>query len=514
MVAALQYGDERIEGAEIARRAACVASGLRSIGIGEDAVVALVMRNAPALFEITLACNRIGAFHCPIDWRFKVDELSYILHDSGARAVFIDADLLAALAPAIPLGVTVIAVEPAPLALRAYRNVASAAVHDPAAPPVTHYAAWRDAQIPDTGPECRPRGRFAYTSGTTGKPKGVRRIAEGLHPEQPRLLRETVKATFDYESDARVYLSAPLYHGAPNLYGVQAMLTAALVVLDPRFDAEGTLRAIARHRITHLYLVPTMCVRLLALPDDVKARYDLSSVRFVACTGAPFAPPVKEAMIAWWGPVINESYASSETGMVTVISSADALRKPGSVGRPVSAAEVRIYDDAGRRLGPGQTGNIHVRQPAYADFTYHNRPEARAEIDREGLACVGDIGYLDDEGFLFICDRKSDMVISGGVNIYPAEVENALAGMPGVADCVVFGVPHAEFGEALVAVIEPTPGVPVDVEAARAWLKARLASYKVPKRIELMNALPRQESGKIHKRRLRDAYWQDAGRRI
>ena len=249
-------------------------------------------------------------------------------------------------------------------------------------------------------------------------------------------------------------------------------------------------------------------------PDEVKARYDLSSVRFVACTGAPFAPSVKEAMIAWWGPVINESYASSETGMVTVISSADALRKPGSVGRPVSAAEIRIYDDAGQRLGPGQTGNIHVRQPAYADFTYHNRPEARAEIDRDGLACVGDMGYLDDEGFLFICDRKSDMVISGGVNIYPAEVENALAGMPGVADCAVFGVPHAEFGEALLAVIEPAPGVPIDVEAARAWLKARLASYKVPKRIELMDALPRQESGKIHKRKLRDAYWRDAGRRI
>ncbi|HVL07923.1 MAG TPA: AMP-binding protein [Burkholderiaceae bacterium] len=509
MVAALQYGDERIEGEEITRRAVCVAGGLQAAGIGEDDVVALVLRNAPALFEITLACNRIGAFHCPVDWRFKVDELSYILQDSGARAVFIDADLLAALAPAIPAGVLVIAVEPAPLALQAYRNAASAVSHG-----VPDYATWRDAQAPHAGPERRPRGRFAYTSGTTGKPKGVRRVAEGLHPEQPRLLRETVQATFGYDGDARVYLSAPLYHGAPNLYGVQAMLAASLVVLDPRFDAEGTLRAIARHRITHLYLVPTMCVRLLALPDEVKARYDLSSVRFVACTGAPFAPSVKEAMIAWWGPVINESYASSETGMVTVISSADALRKPGSVGRPVSAAEIRIYDDAGQRLGPGQTGNIHVRQPAYADFTYHNRPEARAEIDRDGLACVGDMGYLDDEGFLFICDRKSDMVISGGVNIYPAEVENALAGMPGVADCAVFGVPHAEFGEALLAVIEPAPGAPIDVEAVRAWLKARLASYKVPKRIELMDALPRQESGKIHKRKLRDAYWRDAGRRI
>lgn len=511
MVASLQYGEDRIDGAEIARRAGQVAGGLHALGVGEDDVVAIVLRNAPALFEITLGCNRVGAFHCPIDWRFKADELTYILRDSGARAVFIDADLLPHLQAAIPVGVHVIAVEPEPLALQVYRQITvSVALPED----VVAYAGWREQQPSYSGPERRPRGRFAYTSGTTGRPKGVRRIVEGLHPEQPRLLRETVKATFDYEADSRVYLSAPLYHGAPNLYGVQAMIAAGLVVLDPRFDAEGTLRAIARHHITHLYLVPTMCVRLLALPPDVKAKYDLSSVQFVACTGAPFAVAVKQAMIDWWGPVINESYASSETGMVTVISSADALRKPGSVGRPVSEAEIRIYDDAGRRLGVGEVGNIHVRQPAYADFTYHNRPEARAEIDCDGLACVGDIGYLDADGYVFICDRKSDMVISGGVNIYPAEIENALSGMPGVADCAAFGIPHAEFGEALAAVVQPEPGAQLDPDTVRAWLKTKLASYKVPRVIELFAELPRQESGKIHKRKLRDAYWQDAGRRI
>src|SRR5207253_7704953 len=244
---------------------------------------------------------------------------------------FIEADLVATLRAAIPDGVHVLAVTPEQLALQAY-TTSRGTGEVPA--DVLRYEAWLNAQAAYSGPSRRPRGRFAYTSGTTGRPKGVRRLAQGLHPEQPRLLRDTVNAVFDFSADARVYLSAPLYHGAPSLYGVQAMLSTGLVVLDPRFDAEATLRAIERHRITQLYLVPTMCVRLLALPQQVRDRYDLSSVRFVACTGAPFAVAVKQAMIDWWGPVINESYASSEMGMVTVISSTDAMRKPGSVGRP------------------------------------------------------------------------------------------------------------------------------------------------------------------------------------
>ncbi|CAG9179805.1 Long-chain-fatty-acid--CoA ligase FadD13 [Cupriavidus laharis] len=511
MVASLQYGEARIEGAEIERRAGRVAGGLMALGVGEDDVVAIVLRNAPALFEITLACNRVGAYHCPVDWRFTVDELGYILEDSGACVLFMEADLVEVLRAAVPHGVRVVAVGPELLTLQAY-EVSCDDVDVPE--DVLRYERWRDAQAAYAGPARRPRGRFAYTSGTTGRPKGVRRLVQGLHPEQPRLLRETVEAVFDFSADARVYLSAPLYHGAPNLYGVQAILSTDLLVLDPRFDAEGTLRAIERHRISHLYLVPTMCVRLLALPEPVRRRYDLSSVRFVACTGAPFAVAVKQAMIDWWGPVINESYACSEMGMVTVISSADAIRKPGSVGRPVSEAEVRIYSEAGSRLGAGEVGNIHVRQPAYADFTYHNRPEARTAMDCEGLACVGDMGYVDTDGFLFICDRKSDMVISGGVNIYPAEIENVLSGMPGVVDCAVFGVPHEEFGEMVVAVVQPGDGAQLNPEAMRAWLRDRLSAYKVPKLIELHAELPRQESGKIHKHKLRDAYWQHTGRRI
>jgi long-chain acyl-CoA synthetase len=511
MVASLQYGKVQIDGLEMERRAGQVANGLAAMGIGEDDVVAILLRNSPALLEITLACNQIGAYHCPIDWRFTEDELGYILQDSGACVLFIESDLVATLHRAIPDGVRVIAVTPEAVALSAY-HISPEISTAPVA--LLSYDAWRGAQAPYGGPFQRPRGRFAYTSGTTGRPKGVRRLAESQHPEQLRLLRDTVKATFDFSEQARVYLSAPLYHGAPNLYGGQAMTSARLLVLDPRFDAEATLSAIERHGITHLYLVPTMCVRLLALPSEVRDRYDLSSVRFVACTGAPFPVAVKQAMIDWWGPVINESYASSELGMVTVISSADALRKPGSVGKPVSEAEVRVYDDEGRRLGAGEVGNIHVRQPAYADFTYHNRPDARAALDCEGLACVGDIGYVDEDGFLFICDRKSDMVISGGVNIYPAEIENAMSGMPGVADCAAFGIPHEDFGEIVVAVVQPADDTQLDQEGVRVWLKSRLATYKIPKIIEFRTDLPRQESGKIHKRKLRDAYWQHAGRQI
>jgi long-chain acyl-CoA synthetase len=246
----------------------------------------------------------------------------------------------------------------------------------------------------------------------------------------------------------------------------------------------------------------------------VKRRYDLSSVEFVASTGSPCPPEVKKQMIEWWGPVINESYASSEAGFITLMPADEARTHPGSAGRPVAGAEVRIMNDAGEVLPPYEPGLIYCRQAAYPDFTYINRPEDRKAIDRDGLVAVGDVGYFDREGYLYICDRKSDMVISGGVNIYPAEIEAVLITMPEVADCAVFGIPDAEFGEALAAHVQPHDGASIEREAVRAFLKARIADYKVPRVIEFSDALPREESGKIFKRRLRDPYWKEAGRRI
>jgi long-chain acyl-CoA synthetase len=263
-----------------------------------------------------------------------------------------------------------------------------------------------------------------------------------------------------------------------------------------------------------MFMVPTMFIRLLKLSAATRARFDVSSLRFVIHAAAPCPNDVKRAMIDWWGPVINEFYGSTESGAVTLATSADTLARPGTVGRAVEGAEVRILDDAGRSLPAGQVGEIFTRVAELPDFTYHNRPEERAKVDRDGFITSGDVGYLDKDGYLFLCDRKRDMVISGGVNIYPAEIEAVLHGAPGVQDCAVFGIPDPEFGEKLMAIVEPLEGSDLHTEDLSAFLRLRLADYKVPRIIEIGRDLPREDSGKIFKRKLRDPYWQALGRRI
>jgi long-chain acyl-CoA synthetase len=257
-----------------------------------------------------------------------------------------------------------------------------------------------------------------------------------------------------------------------------------------------------------------MFIRLIKLPEALRRTYDIGSLRHVIHAAAPCPAEIKRAMIDWWGPVIHEFYGSTESGAVTFANSQDALNKPGTVGRAAPGAELRVIGEDGRLLPPGEIGEIYSRIPGNPDFTYHNKPEKRAEIDRDGFITSGDVGYLDADGYLFLCDRKRDMVISGGVNIYPAEIEAALHAVAGVHDCAVFGIPDDEFGEALMAVVEPQAGVTLDAKAIRAELKATLADYKVPKHIEIRHGLPREDSGKIFKRRLRDPYWERAGRRI
>jgi long-chain acyl-CoA synthetase len=309
-------------------------------------------------------------------------------------------------------------------------------------------------------------------------------------------------------------LPGPLYHSAPNAFGLRAGRLGGALVLMPRFEPEEFLALIEAQRIDTIFMVPTMFIRLMKLPQTVRSRYDMSSLRHVIHAAAPCPPEVKRAMIAWWGPVIHEFYGSTESGAVTFASSADALNKPGTVGRIAPGAELRFVGDDGELLPQGAVGEIYSRIAGLPDFTYHNRPEKRAEIERDGFITSGDVGYIDADGYVFICDRKRDMVISGGVNIYPAEIEAALHGFPGVHDCAVFGIPDDEFGEALMAVVELQPGVTLDVAAIRAGLKTRLAGYKVPKHVEIAAELPREDSGKIFKRRLRDPYWTKAGRRI
>ena len=484
MTASVVFGAETIAPAEIERRAARAAAALEAAGIGDGDVVSILLRNEPAYLDVILACRLLGAYHCPINWHFKADEAGYLLRDSGAKLLVSRPDLLEQIAGALP----------------------------PATQVVSEAAKWSDAHAPWRGAPRQPRGNMPYTSGTSGRPKGVRR---NVATEEQRLRSaELYRIALGLEPGMRSLLSAPLYHSAPNMYATQVLLNGALLVLEPRFDAEATLALIERHQLTNLYLVPTMFVRLLALPPATRRRYDVSSVRFVTSMGSPCPPEAKRRMIDWWGPVITESYASSECGVNTFITAEEWLKRPGSAGKVLGEGTMKILDDEGREVPPGTIGAIYVRQPAYPDFTYINNASARAKLERDGLWSVGDMGYLDEEGYLYVADRKSDMVISGGVNIYPAEIEAMLITMPGVADCAVFGIPDAEFGEALAAAVQVSENHLLDVEGVKTYLRDRISNYKVPKVVTFHEALPREDSGKIFKRRLKDPYWKDAGRKI
>jgi len=509
MVATVIAGTVKRDGATIEQRALRGVGGLTQFGIGEADVVAIMLRNEAAFLEAMLIARAAGCYSCPINWHYKADEAGYILRDCGAKALIIHADLLGQIEGGVPDGCRVIVVEPTAETRAAFRLTDEQCALPAGA---TEWERWLADSPPYDGPPRKVHYSLPYSSGTTGRPKGVKRRPAA--PEQLARVTAITQAALGIKQGMRTALVAPLYHSAPASYGMQSLMFGDLVLVHERFEAERLLAAIEAHRLDRLYLVPTHFVRLLRLPDAVKRRYDLASVEFVASTGSPCPPQVKQQMIEWWGPGINESYASSEGGFITPLSAEEAKTHPGSAGRPLPGAEVRIMNEAGEVLPPFEPGLIYCRQSAYNDFTYINRPEDRRAIDRDGLVAVGDVGYFDRDGYLYICDRKSDMVISGGVNIYPAEIEAVLITMPGVLDCAVFGVPDAEYGEALAAHVQPHNGAALERDAVRAYLKERIADYKVPRIIEFSDALPREESGKIFKRRLREPYWKDAGRRI
>lgn len=506
----LLSGERRLTLEALSERAARGAAGLAAAGFGEGDVVALLMRNDLAFLEATAAAQRAGLYPVPINWHLRGEEVGYILRDCGARLLVGHADLLAAAGGDLPPGIVVLSVETPPEVAAAYRVPDAARRPDPAH---RSWAAWLAAQDPAAAPASGPvRESIIYTSGTTGRPKGVRRATavgdEGARVEAMR------RGIYGFRPGMRTALVAPMYHSAPNSYAVRALRFADRIVLLPRFDPEGLLAEIQAHALTHLFMVPTMFVRLLKLPEAVRRAYDLSSLAWIVHAGSPCPPEVKAAMIDWLGPVIHEFYGGTESGSVTHADSADARARPGTVGRAVEGARIAIHRDDGSLAGPGEPGEIFMRIPYVPDFTYVGRDDLRAEIERDGLITCGDVGYLDADGYLFVCDRKRDMAIVGGVNVYPAEIEAVLTALPGVRDCAVFGVPHPEYGEELMALVQPLDGASLDLDAIRAGLARHLADYKVPRRIEVRSELPREESGKIVKRRLRDAYWEAAGRAI
>jgi len=502
-------GQRRRSHDEVAERTERIASGLQSLGVAQGDSVCMLLRNDIAFIEAAYAAMRLGAYGVPINWHFKPEEINYVLKDSGTRVLIAHADMLHQLQDAIPQGVTVLAVPTPSEILSSYKI-------DPDHLAVPDFAidleSWLKQFPRYDGPAVPQPANMIYTSGTTGHPKGVRRNAPTS--EQTANAERMRALIYGLKPGARVILPGPLYHSAPNSFGLRAGRLGGVLVLMPRFDAEEFLRLIDEQKIDTIFMVPTMFIRLMKLPQEVRGKYDVSSLRHVIHAAAPCPADVKRAMIDWWGPVICEFYGSTESGAVTFATSEDALRKPGTVGKISPGAELRFIGDDGQELPPGQIGEIYSRIAGNPDFTYHNKPEKRSEIDRQGFITSGDVGYIDQDGYVFICDRKRDMVISGGVNIYPAEIEAVLHAVPGVHDCAVFGIPDAEFGEALMAVVEPQAGVALDIADIRARLRASLADYKVPKHIEIATNLPREDSGKIFKRRLRDPYWERAGRRI
>jgi long-chain acyl-CoA synthetase len=508
-------GERSLSTEQLMGRAAQVATGFESLGIGKGDTVALYMRNDIAFFEANIGAGMLGAYPVAVNWHYTEDEARYLFEDSEAKALVIHADLLPPIRNAIPKGVRVLVV-PTPPEVRAAYGIADQAGEVPEG--MIDWNAWRESFEPREAPPAAAPLAIIYTSGTTGRPKGVRRPP--FTPEQQeavgRLLGRSYGFTDYMDDPSRITIAVvgPVYHSAPYAHSNMATRIGANVVIQPRFDAEDLLRLIETYKITHLNMVPIMFNRLLKLPEDVKRRYDLSSLRYVAHAAAPCPPATKRGMIEWWGPIIDEYYGATEMGNVTHCTSEEWLAHPGTVGKPVPEAEVKVIDEAGNALPPRAVGEVVGRIRAFGDFHYHrDEAKTRAALKADAVA-PGDVGYFDEDGFLYLCDRVKDMIISGGVNIYPAEIEAELHKMPGVADCAVFGIPDEEYGEAICAVVQPQPGARLGEQDVRAFLRKTVAGYKVPKVITFSETLPREDSGKIFKRKLREPYWANAGRAI
>jgi long-chain acyl-CoA synthetase len=481
--------------------------GLRAAGVGPGDAVAVLAGNRHENIEAVMACGVASWVLVPLNWHLTAEELAYILNDSGATALLADTEFAAVAAEAVKEapGVTVrlaFGGEPAPPGFDAYESVLAAASPDE--------------------PADQASGTYMfYTSGTTGRPKGVRStsFAVGMPVSVHATLLGGLAGMLQVPDGGVCLVNAPIYHGGPFLFSMLPAYRGATLVVRRRFDAAEMLRLIDEYQVTTAYSVPTHFVRLLRLPEETKAAFDGRSLKAVFHTGAPCAPEVKRQMLEWWGPVIHELYSATETGgLGCFVTGEEWLTRPGTVGRPLPVVSIEIVGDDGAAMPAGEAGTVYVRNLIGGDFSYHGAPEKTAEAHRApGLMTVGDIGYLDPDGYLFLCDRKIDMIISGGVNIYPAEIEAVLVNHPGVLDAAVFGIPHDEFGEEVKAVVQPAPGHDPSEKLGAdvlAYAREHLAGYKVPRSIDFTDEFPRTETGKLVKRSLRDPYWTGRQRAI
>ena len=482
--------------AELNERSNRFAQYLHAQGLRRGDHIAVLMENNLSFMEPIWAAFRSGLYVTTINRYLPADEAAYIANDCGAKALVTSyakrevAAELTELTPDTPIRLMVGGTIPG---WASYEDAVASGSPEPLA------QEWMGDSM-------------LYSSGTTGRPKGILRPLPDITPAQGFDSRQAANR---YElTSASVYLSpAPLYHAAPLAYVLSVQSFGGTVVMMERFDAEQALQLIEKYGVTHSQWVPTMFVRMMKLPPEVRARYDLSSHKVAIHAAAPCPVEVKRQMIEWWGPILYEYYAGTEASGSTFITSEDWLEHPGSVGR-AALGVLHICDEDGDELPIGETGLVYFEREA-PTFEYHNDPAKTASARHPKHAnwnALGDVGYLDADGYLYLTDRKAFMIISGGVNIYPQAIEDALITHPKVADVAVFGIPDPEMGEAVKAVIEPAPGqAPNDDLAAElmAYARERVAHYMAPRSIDFIEEMPRLPTGKLYKRVLRDAYWQD-----
>ena len=474
--------------AELDRRSNQVAQLLRARGIKTGETVALCMENHPWFFCLTWGFQRAGVHYVCISSRLTAPEIAYILEDSAAKLLFGSAYLAATLDEVATL-------KPDVPQLRIGVDAEAA------------LAAMPDTPIPDE----RAGVDMLYSSGTTGRPKGVKiPLPEDPAIDQTNVLVMLAMAAYGINENA-VYLSpAPLYHAAPLRWSMTVHKIGGTVVVMERFDPEAALAAIEKYKITDSQFVPTHFVRMLKLPEEVRAKYDVSSLKCAIHAAAPCPVQIKRAMIEWWGPVLYEYYAGTEGNGSTFITSHDWLDHPGSVGKALSGI-LHICDENGDEVPAGTEGQVFFEPTeGMMPFEYHNDPDkTRDAQNKHGWSSLGDVGYVDEDGYLFLTDRKSFMIISGGVNIYPQEIENLLVLHPKVADAAVIGAPDPDMGEKVVAVVQPmdmADAGPAFAEELTAYLAPQLSRVKMPRQIDFREQLPRELTGKLYKRLLRDEY--------
>jgi long-chain acyl-CoA synthetase len=481
---------------------------LRAAGLGTGDTVALMCGNRNEFFECMVAAMHAGLVVVPVNWHWVADELAYVLDDSDAAALVVEDRYVDVAAEACA--------DP-----RADRCPVRIVVGERAPEGFERWDALLDAADPSEPADQSSGGPMFYTSGTTGFPKGVRSglSAVGHDPAVVELVCQVACGMLGVPTDGVSLLAGPAYHSAQWAFSVFPLLGAAsTVVMRHSFDAAETLDLIDRYGVTNLHLVPTQFVRLLKLDDDVRARFDGSSLVTVVHGAAPCPTEIKRRIIEWWGPVVTEYYGGTEGGFLTLVDAPTWLARPGTLGLPTPGTELLVVDDDGQPCPAGVSGQLYFRNVGGRDFTYHKAPEkTEAAHLAPGVGTLGDVGYLDEDGYLFLSDRKIDMIISGGVNIYPAEIEGVLAGHPAVADAAVFGIPDDEMGEQVKAAVELVDGVAGSDDLAAeliAHVRAHLAGYKAPRSVDFVAALPRHPTGKLYKRLLRDPYWEAAGRSI